>query len=93
MNADAEDKAAGIKGDGSKRLSHILGCGLVDIDLIPLKDNRPVVSAPNVVLSIRTIIHRIGYLRIGDYQLSELNAFAFNIGAASTTSFYKKKAR
>ena len=85
------EKASRIKGDGKKRLSHILGCGLADIELIPLDGDRAVVTPPKVVMSIKTIIHRIGCLTIRDYSRAELNAFAFNIGAAVTTSSYKTK--
>ena len=93
-NMDDTDagKASSILGDLSKRLSHILGCGLVDIKLVHLEDDRPVVTPSTVVMSIRTIIDRIGLLTIRQYSLSDLNAFAFNVGAAVTTASYKTKA-
>ena len=91
LDTDA-GKAASILGDPSKRLSHILGCGLVDIQLIHFEDDRPIVTPSTVVMSIRTIIDRIGLLTIRQYSLSDLNAFAFNVGAAVTTAFYKTKA-
>lgn len=85
-----EEKAARIRGNASKRMSHILGCGLGDIKLIELDEERPVVTPATFSMSIRTIIHGIGYLSIREYTRAELNAFAFKIGAAVSNLAYKK---